>query len=304
MENQFKITSIVVKMEDRKLPEWMVPGYPPLKCDDSVGQASVNGQLVYYPKVVRQRGDKPIRSQQLGLLSFMLFQEPKKFQTGQPVYGFVKLRGNYASKSEAENRGGKIIREMDSRFPVRVAPVGQWVPITEEMGFCKDILDIKMSEQEHSLQDKAIKEKQKIERRRMKEIQRAERELKEAGDIYDDPSSLDFYTMKRVTELRLKEQIEFRKRGIDSMEEKRKLTQKILKRLELENPEYTDQWIDNYNEQRKKGGIADYIPPEKQIETYKEELSAIVLEGTLMKMNLEEMVEKISSEDSSKPELF
>lgn len=289
---------------EEKLPEWMVPGYPPLKCDDSVGQASVNGQLVYYPKVVRQRGDKPIRNQQLGLLSFMLFQEPKKFQTGQSVYGFVKLRGNYASKSEAKNRGGKIIREMDSRFPIRVAPVGQWVPITEEMGFCKDVLDIKMSEKQQSLQDKAIKEKQKTERQKMKEIQRAERELKESGDIYDDPSSLDFYTMKRVTELRLKEQIEFRKRGIDSMEEKRKVTQKILKRLELENPKYIDQWIDNYNEQRKKGGIADYIPPEKQLETYKEEVSAIVLEDDLLKMNLEEMVEKVSNEDSSKPELF
>ena len=291
-------------MEEDRRPPWMIPNYPPLKCDDPIGQAAVNGQLVEYPKVVRQRGDKPMRSQQVGLISFMLFKEPRKFKTGQPVYGFFKLRGNYSSKCEAENRAGKIIREMDSRFVIRMAPVGQWLPITEEMGFCKDILDIKMREEEPALRDKAIKEKQKKERKRMKEIQRAEREVKESGDVYDDPSSLDFYTMKRVTELRLKEQIEFRKKGITSMENKVKATQKILKRLELENPEYSNQWLDRYNEKRKEGGIPDYLPPEKQLEDYQKDLEGTVLEEDLIKMDLEKFLETLSKGDSEQPEFF
>lgn len=53
-------------MSQEKRPEWLVPGYPPLKCDDAVGKAAVEGQMVYYPKVVRSNADYPISGQAMG----------------------------------------------------------------------------------------------------------------------------------------------------------------------------------------------------------------------------------------------
>lgn len=249
-------------------PPWLVPEYPPLKCDDPVGKSSVEGQIVYYPRVVRSQADDPINNQVIGNVSFMLFKEPKKFRNGQPAYGFFKLRGNWASEEQARDQASKIIREKDSRYIILQAPVGHWVPITDQTAFCKDVHDVKTSKDDMALHDTAKKEKMAEQKALMREIREREEELKQGGDIYDDPESLTYYSMRRVTEMRLTESRDKQRNQLEALEETLRKVRKELKTLEQTHSEYKDQWIERYNEERRKGGIPDFIPSEKLFDEY------------------------------------
>ena len=70
--------NVYTKAVDEKTNDWQIPNYPPLTYPDATGEASVNGQLVHYPKVVRTMADPLIPNQQFTLLSYMLFKEPRK----------------------------------------------------------------------------------------------------------------------------------------------------------------------------------------------------------------------------------
>ena len=250
--------------ETQKVPDWLVVGYPPLKGDDSVGQAAVNGQVWKYPKVVRTMVDTPIPGQRLSLLSFMLFKEPRKLRNGVPVYGYVKVRGSWSDEIQSRYEASKIIREVDSKYQVRIAPTGAWVPITEENAFVKDQLDVRMDRDEKHLRDEAVKEKEATNRRIAREIREREEEVEHGGDIYDDQESLTFYSMRRVTEVRLMEARENQTRQIESIKKTLCKVQKQLKRMERDHPDYDSQWVGRYNEERRKAGVPDYVPSEEQ----------------------------------------
>jgi len=252
--------------KSEKKNTWLVPNYPPLSGLDDVGQAAIDGQIYHYPKVVRSMVDSPINNQSLGLLSFMLFKDgPKRLSSGKLVHGYVKLRGNYSDITNCEFEASKIIKEIDSKFQIRIAPVGHWVPITDEEAFIKDKLDVKTNEDDATLRDAAMREKEAENRKKMREVNERKEELENDGDIYDNPESLKFYSMKRVTELRLMETRDAYVKNVDSIKEKLEMTQKELYKLSLANPQYEEAWIDCYNEERKKAGIPNYVPSEEQI---------------------------------------
>jgi len=255
-------------MEGKKRTEWLVPDYPPLDYKNAVGEAAVKGQIYHYPKVVRTHIDEPISNQSIGAFSLNLFSEPRTLRNGKVVYGFMKLRGNWGSKDQAVFQSSKIIREVDSKFQIRMAPVGAWVPITDEEAFIKDLIDVKTSEEETiQLRDAAAKEKQAEARRIQREIREREEEA-QGPDIYDEPESLRYYSMKRVTDMTLVENQKRLKMQLENIEEKLVEIRVDLKTLELDHPEYKEEWVDCYNAERRKGGINDFIPREDQFDEY------------------------------------
>ena len=263
--------------KQQKIPGWLVPGYPPLKAEDSVGQVVIEGQMSYYPKVVRTMEDPPIPGQCFSLISFMLFKEPHKLRNGSPIYGYLKTRGNWATNSQAQFEASKIIREVDSKYTIFVAKTGAWVPISEESAFVKEILDIKIKGNEFSIRDEVVKEKEAKQRQIQREIREREEELKQ-GDIYDDKLSLTYYSMRRVTELRLMESRDKQIRNIDSTKINLMKVQKELKLLERNYPEYIDQWIDRYNKERSGAGIPNYNPSEEQEHEHKKAMDILKIE--------------------------
>jgi hypothetical protein len=128
--------------------------------------------------------------------------------------------------------------------------------------------DVKEHDEEKVLRGEAVKEKEAETRRIARELQEAEEKLKEGGDIYDDQFSLDFYTMKRVTEMRVAESVAIQQRKLDEIKATMTETHIILRRLEKENPKYSDLWIENYNRERSKTSLPNFIPSERQFESY------------------------------------
>jgi len=143
-------------------PSYFIPGYPPLSASDDIGKAAVQGQVFEYPQVLRQAIDPPITAQLFGNISLMLFKEPKLSKHGHPIYGFLKLRGNYESDAVCRQKAYTLVREVDSKFQIRIAPVGSWVPITESESAVKELYDVRGSDQEVHLRDEAVKKRRRM----------------------------------------------------------------------------------------------------------------------------------------------
>ena len=251
----------------RESKNWIVPEYPPLQ-KDLVGQAAVSGQLVKYPSVVRNQTDDPIQGQQVGNVSFVFLSEPKVVK-GQTVYGYFKLRGNYRDENEARKAAISVIEKQDSKFRIMYAPVGYWVPLTDSTTFAKEVTDVTDEESQNLsfLHTEAMRGEREKNKKIMKEVRDRVSELK-SGDVYDDPESLTYYSMRRVTELKLCEDIDIKERAIARSKKMVKTVRRALKRIEEKYSDYADQWIDRYNEERKKGGVPDYVPSSTQFQEY------------------------------------
>lgn len=259
--------------------EWKHPDYPSLNYNDCVGMAAVQGQIQEYPKVVRRMEDPRLVGQDVGLLSFMLFKEPKKLSTGKYAYGFVKLRGNYGSVDTAKAEATKLVRDVDSKFEIKLAPVGYWVPITDDDSFTKEKFEVKEKETDVILGEQATKEKEEDDKRKMREIEKRKAELIEDGDIYDHPESLRYFSMKMVTVIRLMETREAYKKNFATIEENLEKVEKEVYKLTKANPNYVNEWIDCYNDERSKGGVPNYVPDDDQMKEHEERMRKYEEEG-------------------------
>lgn len=255
------------QITEKEKPSYFIPNYPSLKSSDDVGRAAVNGQIIEYPRVVRRDCDPSISGQKFGNMSFIIFDKPAIFRE-KPVYGLVKLRGNYESVDVCHAEASKIVREVDSKFQVRIAPVGEWVPITENDIVVKEIYDIRESDKEIHLRDDAIKSKEKENNKKMKEIREAEEKCKNEPDIYDDQESLKFYAMKRVTAMKLEENLQIQISKIKEQQKKLAEQQILLKKLEQKYHTYNSEWISLYNSEREKTSLPKFIPGETQFDEY------------------------------------
>ena len=242
------------------------PTYPPLAGD--AGRAAVNGQMVVYPKVVRSGRDLPVAQQAHGMMSFMLFEQPRVLKTGKKVHGFIKLRGNWADEDQCKLKSANLIREQDSKYKVRIGEVGAWLPITDEQGFEQSI-DVKAdATEEEKMKEEAIRKKQDEDKRIMRELKEREEEVKTAKDYHDDPDGIDYYTMNRTTWMWATEQIDIMANRLKDMTEKVADRRKLLGELDAKHPEHTTAWIANYNKERRKAGIPDWIPSEQMEKRY------------------------------------
>ena len=251
-----------------KPQEWLQPDAPKLKGEQL--QAAVATQIVSYPQVVRSMIDPPLPGQTRGTLSYMLFDQPKTTKNGRPIYGFVKLRGNWPDEFNAKREASKIVKEIDSKFSIRIATVGEWVPITDDDTFAKEMLDVKASDQQPQIRDEAMKKKESDQRDKMRQIQDREEQLKTKGDVYDNPDSLDYYTMKVVTEMKVTEMLEQLENRLNHLKGKAVEVRDELFELEKKHPEYEDKWLDCYNAERAKTGIPAFVPNKEQFKDYEQ----------------------------------
>ncbi len=283
--------------EQKKVQEWLIPGYPSVKGTDMVGRAMVDGQTVVYPKVVRDEIDPAIPGQACGNISFMLFTEKRVLRSGYPVYGFFKLRGNHSANTWAKKDAERIILDVDSKYAVKSSPVGHWLPITDDTRFCQELIDAAPekssdgTQEIDSMRSEAVKKKETDRKRRQKEIEDRMEDVK-SGDIDDDPETLRYYSMHRVTEWRLTERRDIQEKLLKKAKDKLLEIRRELKEIEVEHPGYADDWVDCYNIERAKGGIAPHIPGEDDFKEY-EETTLEYLQSVTIEDEEESATEKI-----------
>ena len=248
------------------------PYYPPLSGEEA--QNAIKGQISEYPKVLRSDKDRSVVQQMYGLASMLLFKEPRKTDSGKPCYGFIKLRGNWADKNQCASEASRIVREQDSINKIRMMEVGSWYPITDDDGPSEKI-DVRtdVPAEEEKMKRDAIRQREEESARIMRELKERTEEVKNSKDINDDEDSLDYYVMKYVTWMRIKENIDQFNNKLKDLESKWRSTRQALAKLDEAHPEYNKVWLDRYNEERRKTKIPDFIPGNDLEELYQKKIT-------------------------------
>jgi hypothetical protein len=245
--------------------------HPPLNKEQL--ESSKQDNLVPFPptRVIRSDTDPPLTDQAVGLVSFVIFKEPRTTVNNQKCFGLFKLRGNYQNEKDADARASLLIREVDSANRVFVTPVGKWVPLTSDLNFSKDFLDVKINEDEIQLRDQAAKEKQSESRKIVTDLNdRIEKLTRPDDDIYSDKTTLRYYAMKRVSEMKIFEEVNNYVKKLESMRETLTQVRTELKALETNYPDHPGKWIELWNEERAKTGIPKFVQKPDCFKDYEE----------------------------------
>jgi len=207
-----------------------------------------------FPKIDRTYSDPSLSMQHIGLISFTPAKGASPNSNG--VYGFAKLRGNFATEQESDQRAEFLIRNVDSYHQIYHAYVGRPFPITSssKYSFEKKEIDIRKEMTESISSD--IKQKKMDDAQTVQQIKNREEALiadtqKTEVDSYDEYITLcvkksqlswtyleHIKKIKEIKEIMLKTRIE-------------------IKNLENINPEYKEQYYEKYMNARKESGFKD-----------------------------------------------
>ena len=155
-----------------------------------------------FPRVDRTYADPPVPLQTFGLVSFTPAKGATPNSSG--VFGFAKLRGNYASQLEAKQRAEAIIRNIDSYHQIYHTYVGRPFPITASSKYSAETDEIDIRKEMTASVSQSIKSKKQKERKEIEEIkQREEALLAESRRDPEDVDPYDEYITLRVKKAQL-----------------------------------------------------------------------------------------------------
>ena len=125
-----------------------------------------------FPEVERRYTDPVIDLQKIGLFSFVPARGA--VPNNQGIYGFAKIRGNFANENEANERAEFIIRNVDSYNQIFHTYVGRPFPITVDSKYSAETQEIDIRKEMAKTVSENIKEKKEDEHKTMQEIKQKE----------------------------------------------------------------------------------------------------------------------------------
>lgn len=208
-----------------------------------------------YPRSERNYADPVIPSQIFGLVSFVPAKGASPNKNG--LFGFAKLRGNYSTMGEADERSEFLIRKHDSYNQVSACYVGRPFPITENRKFSDDVREVDIRKEAAESMGEAIKRQRKKDSREMKEINDREKALRE--DVKKKPGDDPYgeYITLRVKKAQL---VWTYKEHQKKMEEVKQLiikTRDEVDKLNTEYPDYAESYFDKYKAAREDAGLKE-----------------------------------------------
>jgi hypothetical protein len=207
-----------------------------------------------FPRVDRTYADPPPPMQNIGLISFTPAKGATPNQNG--VYGFAKLRGNYGTPIEANQRAEFLIRNVDSYHQVYHTYVGRPFPLTVSSDYSAETAEIDIRKETTASVSSSVKEKKDNEQKTVNDIKNREEELK-ADVAKDEVDPYDEYITLKVKKAQLSwTYLEH----IKKMEEIRGIickTRKQLDELDDEHPDFKDKYYEKYMNARKEAGLKD-----------------------------------------------
>jgi len=208
-----------------------------------------------FPRLERQYADPPIPLQTYGLISFV----PSKGATPDKdgVYGFAKIRGNYATTQEASERAEFLIRNVDSYHKIFHAYVGRPFPITIDQKYCAKTEEINIRQKATEVVSEDVKAKRDKEKEDIEDIKRREKQLLEESKPEYKPDVYEEYTVLRVKKAQLVWAYVQTQKKMDDMKSSIIKTRSQIEKMDEENPEYAKEYKDRYFKARRDAGISD-----------------------------------------------
>jgi len=240
--------------ENKWKPEQGAPALTEPQVDKAIKELDNDSFTKKFPRVDRTYADPPIPMQTIGLISFT----PAKGATpnDKGVFGFAKLRGNYASVLEAKQRAEEIIRRIDSYHQIYHTYVGRPFPITSSSQYSAETDEIDIRKEMTASVSSAIKSKKKKESNDMKEIkQREEALLAESRKDPEDVDPYEEYITLRVKKAQLSWTYLEHIKKLDEVKSIILSTRESLDKMEKDNSEFKTKYYDKYVKARADVGL-------------------------------------------------
>ena len=207
-----------------------------------------------FPRVDRTYADPILPMQYIGLISFVPSKGATPNENG--VYGFAKLRGNFATEIEASERAEFLIKNTDSYNTIYHSYVGRPFPITSSSKFSAETSEVDIRKETTKTISENIRQKKRDEEKEIREIkEKEERLLEETRKGELDPYE-NYITLKVK-----KAQITF-----TYLEHQKKMaelkniiikTRESLVEMDQEYPEFQKSYFDKYMKAREDAGIKE-----------------------------------------------
>lgn len=232
-------------------------GIPPLneeQTNEALSELNITSFTDKFPRVDRTYADPVMPHQYIGLISFVPSKGAKPNENG--VYGFAKLRGNFASEIEACERAEFLIRNVDSNNHIYHTYVGRPFPITNCSKYSAQTDEIDIRKETTKTLSENIKSKKLDEEKQMKEIkEREERLLEETKNEAVDP--YDSYITLRVKKAQITFTYLEHQKKIVELKEIILKTRKEIEELDKEYPEFQNSYLEKYMKAREDAGIVE-----------------------------------------------
>lgn len=241
--------------ENKWRPNQTAPPLTNTEVNTAINELNNTTFVKKFPKVERRYADPSVELQKYGLISFI----PAKGATPNPagVYGFAKLRGNYNTTTECNERAEYLIRNVDSYHQIYHAYVGRPFPLTTSSKYSEETDEVDLRKTMTESVSDNIKKKKREEKKVVEEIQERENMLKEDvnPDIEDDP--IETYTTLRVKFSQISWTYKETEEKLKEMQEIIIKTKKQIDAVEEKNPEFRNQYFEKYMKARKDAGMKD-----------------------------------------------
>ena len=252
--------------EDRNTQNKWKPqqGVPPLsetELDEAMKSLNVTSFVEKFPVVDRTYQDPAIPLQTIGLVSFIPAKGAKPNEKG--VFGFAKLRGNYGTLLEAEQRAEYLIRNVDSHHKIYHTYVGRPFPITVSSNYSAEQSEIDIRRETTQAISNNIKEHKDKEHKTMQEIkEREEKLLNESKKAREDnciqEPEIDPYE-NYITLCVKKAQLSWTfLEHLKKLKEVRDIiikTRNEIVEMDVKYPEYREQYFKRYSDAREEAGL-------------------------------------------------
>lgn len=240
--------------ENRWRPDQGAPQLTNEEVNSALKELNNNSFTAKFPRVDRTYADPPPPLQSIGLLSFVPAKGAKPNESG--VYGFAKLRGNYATEQEADQRAEYLIRNVDSYHQIYHTYVGRPFPMTASSNYSAETNEIDIRKEMTESISNDVKQKKQDELKTVQEIKKREEELladtkKEEVDPYDE------YITLRVKKAQLSWTYLEHVNKIKEIKDIIMRTRKEIEKLEEDNSDYKEKYYDKYMTARKESGFKD-----------------------------------------------
>jgi hypothetical protein len=230
---------------------------------------------IRFTQIEQHYADPPQMNQKICLVSFIPSKTAKPDKDG--VFGFMKVRGVYATEDEANERAEFIIRNVDSYHHIFHANVGRPFPVTTSDIFCEEVKQIDIRKKATETISEDILSQKKKERQDLEEMKQREKALLEESDRAQRNEPLDdfeTYITEQVKRAQLLWTYLETKKKMVQMRESIEKTSASLKEKEEANPDYFTRYKERYYQARKEAGL----PSENTDESFLKYLGVDILD--------------------------
>lgn len=247
-------------------PDQGTPVLDNSQTEAAMAELNVTTFVDKFPRVDRTYADPPLSMQNIGLFSFIPAKGATPNEHG--VYGFAKLRGNYHTPVEADQRAEFLIRNVDSYHKIYHAYVGRPFPVTCSSSYSAETSEVDIRKETTKAVTSSIKDKRDEEQRIVQEIKEREEKLlaesKRAreddgtGDVPEtDP--YDQYITLAVKKAQLSWTFLEHQKKLREVRDIIIKTRQELAELDTKYPEFRDKYFEKYLAARRDAGLDENI---------------------------------------------